>query len=205
MFKTLLTAAFCVTAITTSMADDNPVGRAFCAPHQKSSACAIQWDFVAAPRGFYQVEYLDEHSLTWRTSGSPYSAFHSRSQPVQPERLYRVRGCDDEAMSRHCVASTVQWAIARPKTDEIPQVLVDGNGHEMYVVKSAPKEVQIAQYNVYRLVQLLDRIPDLSQLPPMTKPQVPNGPVAGYNEDYNILSGIYENYSERRRQAIHVD
>ena len=205
MFEKVLAAVFVATAITAATAAETPAGRATCTPQSKGSACAIRWDFVQAPRGYYQVEYLDENSLVWRAFGRPYSAFHARSEPVQPERLYRVRACDDEAMTRRCVGSTVQWAIARPKSNQIPEVLVDGNGVEMNVVKSAPNDVQIAQYNVYRLVQLLDRIPDLSGFPPMTKPRATNETSVSLDDDYLILSGIYENYSERRQRAIRKD
>jgi hypothetical protein len=99
--------------------------------------------------------------------------------------------------------STVQWAIARPATEDIPDFLVDGNGVEMHIAKNAPESVQLAQYNVYRLVQLLDRIPDLSRLPPMTKPQLAGTALAGAGSDEQILTGIYENYTERRNRALH--
>ena len=62
-----------------------------------------------------------------------------------------------------------------------------------------------AVYNVYRLVQLLDRIPDPSKLPPMTKPTPTAMSGLNHEEDYLILSGIYENYRERRQRAIHSD
>jgi hypothetical protein len=205
MIRKLLLIFVCVIPGAAATGTEDTIGKADCVSQSRGSACEIQWDFTRAPRGFYQVEFLDEGSLSWRALGRPYNAFHTRSESVKPARLYRVRGCDDEAMTSRCVASTVQWAIARPKTDKIPEVLVDGNGVEMHVVKSAPSEVQIAQYNVYRLVQLLGRIPDLSKFPPMTKPQPPNGPVFGRHDDYAILSGIYENYNERRQRALQMD
>jgi hypothetical protein len=96
----------------------------------------------------------------------------------------------------------VQWAIVRPAMEDIPDYLVDGNGVEMHIAKNAPESVQRAQYNVYRLVQLLDRIPDLSRLPPMTPPRMPGAPLAEASDDDQIVIGIYENYAERRRQAI---
>ena len=181
---------------------DVAVATAECVPRYNGSGCSIRWDFTHSPRAYVQVEYLDEHSLQWRAVGQPYEALHTRSEPVQAARLYRVRGCDDAAVKRNCATSTVQWAIARPATKDIPDFLVDGNGVEMHVAKSAPEFVQIAQYNVYRLVQLLDRIPDLSKLPPMTRPRVADATPAGMSDDDQILLGIYENYTERRTRAL---
>ena len=205
MIRKLLLTFVCVMPGAAAAGTGNAIGKADCAPQSRGFACEIRWDFTQAPRGFYQVEFLDETSRSWRALGRPYGAFHTRSGPVRPARLYRVRGCDDEFMTRNCVESSVQWAIARPAADRIPEFLVDGNGVEMHIVKSAPAGVQIAQYNVYRLVQLLDRIPDLSKLPPMTKPTATAVSGLGHEEDFLILSGIYENYSERRQRAIRTD
>jgi hypothetical protein len=183
-----------------AIADTVP-GQAACVAQENGRGCAIGWDFVRSPRAFYQVEYLDERSLRWKKLGKPYSALHNHSEPVPGARLYRVRGCDDQTMRRNCAGSTVQWAISRPAPEAMPDHLLDGSGTEMQISKSAPYEVQVAQYNVYRLVQLLDRVSDLSELPPMSRPS--EVPLWDDQEqtDQQILAGIYENYSERRRQA----
>ena len=173
-----------------------------CVARSGESGCSIQWDFTRSPRAYFQVEYLDENSLQWRALGQPYDALHTRSEPVQAARLYRVRGCDDAAARLNCTLSTVQWAIARPATEDIPDFLVDGNGVEMHIAKNAPASVQVAQYNVYRLVQLLDRIPDLSKLPPMTEPRMAGTGLVEVGSDEQILTGIYENYTERRNRAL---
>jgi hypothetical protein len=205
MFKYLLAALVCTVPAAVLAAAEFSPGTVECVPQSNGSACSIQWDFVQAPRAFYQVEYLDENSLKWRALGRPYGSFHTRSEPVPAARLYRVRGCDDESVQRNCVSSKVHWAILRPPVDEIPDYLVDGSGVEMHIAKSAPVDVQIAQYNVYRLIQLLDRVPDMSRLPPMTRPRAGRVSVAGQGDDYQILAGIYENYSARREQAISDD
>jgi hypothetical protein len=201
----LLLIIVCVVAAAHAMAAEQVPGRAECAPKSGASVCALQWDFALAPRGFYQVEYLNENSLKWQAVGQPYSALHKNSGPVPVARLYRVRGCDDEAMHRNCVHSTVHWAVSRPAVDDIPDFLVDGYGIEMHVLKGAPASVQIAQYNVYRLIQLLDRIPDLSKLPPMTAPPAWQGLAAGRDGDLETLTGIYENYRARRQLAMQKD
>lgn len=205
MLKKLLLVTVCLILAGATYAAEPTAGKLECAPKTTSSGCILRWDFVRAPRGFYQVEYLDENSLDWHAMGRPYDSFQTHSQPVPAARLYRVRGCDDEMMVRSCVSSSVQWAISRPAADEIPEFLVDGNGVEMHILKNAPESVQVAQYNVYRLVQLLDRIPDISKLPPMTEPRAYGGTGAGRSDDYQILKGIYENYRERHRQATRID
>ncbi len=176
-----------------------------CVPQANESGCSIEWDFTRSPRAYFRVEYLDENSWQWRATGQAYDALRTRSEPVEDAKLYRVRGCDDAALQRNCILSTVQWAIARPAVADIPGYLVDGNGVEMHIAKNAPESVQLAQYNVYRLVQLLDRIPDLSRLPPMTPPRTAGTPLANARDDDQIVTGIYENYTERRRQAIRAD
>ena len=180
-------------------------GAAECVAPSNGAGCSIQWDFTRSPRAYVQVEYLDENSLQWRAAGQPYDALRTSSDPVQGARLYRVRGCDDATVQRNCTVSTVLWAIARPAKADIPDYLVDGNGVEMHISKNAPENVQIAQYNVYRLVQLLDHIPDLSRLPPMTPPRTAGTALAEASDDDPIVTGIYENYTERRRQALRAD
>ena len=197
MIKILVAAVAAIAPGAGLSAADNADATADCVPQANESGCSIEWDFTRSPRAYFQVEYLDENSLQWRATGRPYDALRTRSEPVEGARLYRVRGCDDAAVQRNCTLSTVQWAIARPPIEDIPDYLVDGNGVEMHVAKNAPESVQVAQYNVYRLVQLLDRIPDLSRLPPMTPPGM-----AGTSDDDPIVTGIYENYTERRRQAL---
>jgi hypothetical protein len=197
MIKILVAAVAAIAPGAGLSAADNADATADCVPQANESGCSIEWDFTRSPRAYFQVEYLDENSLQWRATGRPYDALRTRSEPVEGARLYRVRGCDDAAVQTNCTSSTVQWAIARPPIEDIPDYLVDGNGVEMHVAKNAPESVQVAQYNVYRLVQLLDRIPDLSRLPPMTPPGM-----AGTSDDDPIVTGIYENYTERRRQAL---
>lgn len=206
MFKRKLITVLLFVAIGAEItaAEFSPAS-AECVPHANGSACSIQWDFVQAPRAFYQVEYLDENSLKWRALGQPYESVHTRSKPVPAARLYRVRGCDDHAVRRNCVSSTVHWAIVRPVAEEIPDFVVDGYGVEMHIAKDAPMAIQLAQYNVYRLVQLLDRVPDLSRLPPMTKPEAEQLSATGRIDDYQILAGVYANYSERRNKAARDD
>ena len=203
MFKMLIAAlAVIAPGAGINAADSGPNATADCAPLANESGCSIEWDFTRSPRAYFRVEYLDENSLQWRAAGQAYDALRTRSEPVRGGRLYRVRGCDDPAVQRNCSFSTVQWAIVRPAMEDIPDYLVDGNGVEMHIAKNAPESVQRAQYNVYRLVQLLDRIPDLSRLPPMTPPRMPGAPLAEASDDDQIVIGIYENYAERRRQAI---
>ena len=108
-------------------------------------------------------------------------------------------------MKRNCAGSSVQWAISWPAPEEMPDYLVDGYGTRMQIVKSAPYDVQVAQYNVYRLVQLLDRIPDVSKLPPMTEPNDLLSDGTDAEAAMAILAGIYVNYSERRRRAGDAD
>lgn len=198
MFKMLIAALAAIAPGIEINAADVAEGSAECVAHSKGAGCSIQWDFTRSPRAYVQVEYLDENSLQWRALGQPYDAVHTRSEPVPAARLYRVRGCEDAAVKRNCALSTVQWAIARPPMDEIPDYLVDGNGVEMHIAKSAPEAVQIAQYNVYRLIQLLDRISDTSRLPPMTRPGFNGASTEANSDDEQILRGIYENYTERR-------
>ena len=202
MFKNTIVALAFIAAGTEINAGEFIAGTAECKREDASSDCSIQWDFAQAPRAYVQVEYLDENSSQWQPSGQPYGPVHTRSKPLPPAKLYRVRGCDDPAVQRNCVSSTVHWAVARPPVEEIPDYLVDGNGVEMHIVKNAPEAVQIAQYNVYRLIQLLDRIPDLSELPPMTKPRTVGTPLGDPGGEEQVLTGIYENYTERRRQSL---
>ena len=205
MFKMLIVAVAAIAPGAGINAADVAQGSAECVPQSNGPGCSIRWDFTGSPRAYFQVEYLDENSLKWRTVGQPYDALRTSSEPVQAARLYRVRGCDDATVQRNCLVSTVMWAIARPTTDDIPDYLVDGNGVEMHIAKNAPEHVQIAQYNVYRLVQLLDRIPDLSRLPPMTPPRTAGTAFADASDDDPIVTGIYENYTERRRQALRAE
>jgi hypothetical protein len=202
MIKILVAAVAAIAPGAGLNAADNADATADCVPQANESGCSIEWDFTRSPRAYFRVEYLDENSLQWRATGQPYDALRTRSEPVEGARLYRVRGCDDAALQRNCVLSTVQWAIARPAVEDIPGYLVDGNGVEMHIAKNAPESVQLAQYNVYRLVQLLDRIPELSRLPPMTPPRTGGTPLAEASDDDPIVTGIYENYTERRRQAL---
>lgn len=202
MFKKLIVALAAIAPGVVLNAAETPAATVECVPKAGNAGCSIQWDFLQQPRAYFQVEYLDDSSMQWRAFGRPYDSVRTSSEPVPAARLYRVRGCDDATVRRNCVTSTVQWAIARPTPEEIPDYLVDGNGVEMQIAKNAPETVQIAQYNVYRLVQLLDRIQDLSKLPPMTQPGTGAHSVSGASEDEQILAGIYENYTERRRLAI---
>lgn len=205
MFKMLITAVAAIAPGPEINAADVAQSSAECAPQSNGQGCSIRWDFTSSPRAYFQVEYLDENSLKWRTVGQPYDALRTRSEPVQAARLYRVRGCDDATVKRNCTWSTVQWAIAHPDLEDIPDYLLDGNGVEMHIAKNAPDNVQIAQYNVYRLVQLLDRVTDASSLPPMTRPQGDHASADSMSDDEQILLGIYENYTERRRQAQRTD
>jgi hypothetical protein len=205
MFKMLIMAVAAIAPGPEINAADVAQASAECVPQSNGPDCSIRWDFTGSPRAYFQVEYLDENSLKWRTVGQPYDALRTRSEPVQAARLYRVRGCDDATVKRNCTWSTVQWAIAHPDTEDIPDYLLDGNGVEMHIAKNAPDNVQIAQYNVYRLVQLLDRVPDPSSLPPMTRPQSGHASADSMSDDEQILLGIYENYTERRRQAQRGD
>jgi hypothetical protein len=201
MLKMLIAAVAAIAPGAGTNAAEVEQNSAECIPQGNAPGCSIQWDFSRSPRAHFQVEYLDENSLQWRATGRAYDALRTRSEPVQPARLYRVRGCDDAAVKRNCTWSTVQWAIARPATEDIPDYLVDGNGVEMHIAKNAPENVRLAQYNVYRLVQLLDRVPDPSSLPPMTRPRIADTSADGMSDDEEILLGVYENYTERRAQA----
>ncbi len=202
MFKKLIAALAPIAMGAALNAAEAPPATAECVRQAGSTGCSIRWDFLQQPRAYFQVEYLDDAAMQWRAYGQAYDSVRTSSEPVPAGRLYRVRGCDDATVRRNCLTSTVQWAIARPAPDEIPDYLVDGNGVEMQIVKNAPESVQIAQYNVYRLIQLLDRIPDLSRMPPMTKPGTGSLAVSGPSEDQQILAGIYENYTERRSLAV---
>lgn len=201
MFKMLIAAVAAIAPGAGLNAAEVAESSAECAAQANGPGCTIRWDFSGAPRAYFQVEYLDENSLQWRAAGQAYDALRTRSEPVQPARLYRVRGCDDASVKRNCTWSTVQWAIEHPAMEDIPDYLVDGNGVEMHIAKNAPENVQLAQYNVYRLVQLLDRVPDPSSLPPMTRPRAAHASADEMTDDEQILLGIYENYTERRRQA----
>lgn len=189
-----------------SMADRRPAGDLYCDREAHESACRLRWDFSQAPRAYVQVQELDADSGNWSPVGQPYESMRTKSNRVEGARLYRTIACDDPDIKRNCVSSRVQWAISRPTIDQIPEYLVDGDGIRMHISKGAPEDVQIAQYNVYRLIQLLDRIDDVSSLPPMTEPEVADSALSpggrSLSDDDKVLAGVYQNYRERRQQAL---
>lgn len=189
-----------------SQADRRPVGDLYCDRKTHESDCKLRWDFSQAPRAYVQVQRLDSDSGNWSPVGQPYESVRRKSNRVEGARLYRTIACDDPDVKRNCVSSRVQWAISRPAIDQIPEYLVDGDGVQMHISKDAPEDVQIAQYNVYRLIQLLDRIDDVSSLPPMTEPEVTDSALSpggtSLSDDDQVLAGVYQNYRERRQRAL---
>lgn len=89
----------------------------------------------------------------------------------------------------------------------MPEFLVDSTGARMHISQSGSPEIQLDQYNVYRLVQLLDQVDEVSALPPVTEPQFSPDQYEHSGTptvDDQIYTSIYYNYRSRQEQAAPV-
>jgi hypothetical protein len=178
-------------------------GVADCDRSGHGRACMLGWNFSEDPHPHYRVQRLTTRPQQWVNtevmSGDPYATGDS----VEGGYLYRVAACDDRASTKNCSYSTVQWAIERPTQEEIPDYLLDGDGVKMEISKSDDLLSQTDQYNVYRLIQLLDDVDDVHSLPPMTEPRVSNVDTPtlddSVTDDDMIFASIYHNYEMRRK------
>jgi len=181
-------------------------GVADCDRTDHGRICKLGWNFSGDPRQHYRVQRLTTKPQEWVDTEILNANPYATGIPVDGGYLYRVAACDDKAAIKNCVYSTVQWAIARPTPEEMPDYLLDGNGVKMVISKTDDLLSQTDQYNVYRLTQLLDDIADVRLLSPMTKPRVSDVDMPtlddSVTDDDMIFASIYHNY-EIRRKAGH--
>lgn len=205
----VLSILFAALTFTNVEAGDPPLaGSVDCENSGGRSFCDLIWDFSQAPRTYVQIQAFDTATQAWKEHGSPYESFLKRSLPLDGGNLYRAVACDDVAMRQNCVSSTVQWSLVWPALHEMPDYLSLSNGSRMYISREAPLEIQIEQYNVYELVRFLDRVEDLTALPPMTERETFGDPRLSPAIDDEasaqdlIYSGIHYNYEARRSLGL---
>jgi hypothetical protein len=180
-------------------------GQAACDRGAGDGACHIAWNLSATPRAYYRVQQYDAERADWRSLGETSTqAWATSRSTVDGGYLYRVQACNDLEATEDCIGTTLTWAPLHPRSvDEIPAEMVDAHGVAMSVSKNADLAVQTAQYNVYRLVELVQRI-DLARMPAMTPPVErrpdPNMD-SGLTPDDLIHIGVYDNYEGLRAIA----
>lgn len=179
-------------------------GQATCERTDPAGLCRIAWDFSGSPRTFYWVQQFDTETESWKRIGEPaIEPYGASGETVPGGFLYRVLAGNDQNATEECASSSVCWAPVRPKgVDEIPERIPNGRGQQMIVSKNFGLDDQASQYNVYLLVQLLNRI-DLSRMPPMTKPRALSSDPSTLDltDDELINEGVYVNYEAQRAQA----
>jgi len=180
-------------------------GQAACDRAVRDGACHIAWNLSATPRAYYWVQQYDSERTEWRSLGEPSTqAWTTSKAAVAGGHLYRVHACNDFEATDDCIGTTLIWAPLHPRSvDEIPAEMVDAHGVTMTVSKNADLALQTAQYNVYSLVQVVQRI-DLTTMPAMTPPaeRRPDPSTdSGLTPDDLIHVGVYDNYEGLRAIA----
>jgi hypothetical protein len=196
----------CMLLAAPAMAEPPPAsGQAACDRAVRNGTCKIAWNMTATPRGYYWIQQYDTERAGWRTIGEPSTQAWATSKAAVPAGfLYRVQACNDLEGTDDCIGTTLLWAPLHPRSvDEIPAELRDANGIRMTISKDADLAMQTAQYNVYSLVQVAQRI-DLATMPAMTPPpeRYPDPSTdSGLSADDLIHAGVYENYESLRALA----
>jgi len=162
-----------------------------------NTKCTLQYDLSDNPRRFYLLHVLDNELLAWvpaKESENPEGEFN-----VEPEALYRVQACDNQAFSLNCVTSSAAWAPSLRPIGEIPTSMeisdIDGSSMTASFVETDSRYLLLSQYNVYVVVDLVARVSaiDIGILPEMLPP------VESYESDHRtldhqIIHSVQSNY-----------
>lgn len=170
--------------------------------------CELSWDMSSSSRTNYKVQALDSLELVWIDLAQASNVKDVGRKHVDSEALYRVLACDDRAFQLNCISSYTAWAPSLIRTDEIPRKMqmleADGNIATVSVAKTADRYVQLTQYNVYLITDLVNRAEQASpnlivDMQPPSEPenQVANSPRA---LDHQIMHNVQDVYQGARAQ-----
>jgi len=197
----------CLALSTTAIAQPPQLsGQATCDHVGQDGGYHVAWNLSSTPRSYYWVQQYIPAMQSWRRLGNPVTTPYATSEAaVDQGSFYRVYACNDLDGTQECTSTTLCWVPVRPRSaDQIPASMPDGHGQQMVVAKETDLETQTQQYNVYRLVQIVNGI-DLRTMPPMTPPKERSpdpSTESGLTPDDLIHLGVYENYEALRALAI---
>jgi hypothetical protein len=116
--------------------------------------------------------------------------------PVEPGKLYRVRSCNDPAVSTTCIDSTVVWAPLRPPVEDLPPAIVAEDGTIFGIFKDSSYVYQLSQLNDIVMRTMFENV-DMMRMPAMTAP-VRRWEAKGFQAFDNVLNNIYDHYEAMR-------
>ena len=176
-------------------------GSAQCDPAlDDSTGCRIRWDLSAQPRVNYVVQWLNPESGDWdNLRGRSSNAPNGSAGRVASGRLYRVLGCNGQALKENCVSTTAFWAPVVPDPSDIPSSVpvYSGPGRidQTLIAPAASTHTRVMQLNVYLLADVLGRA-STAELPPMTEPLEPGTPG---DLAHDVHHNVYASYEAARQ------